>query len=323
MSFIAFLLFGVVVIAACLRLYNFFEGESLPGDWWREYGLSRADTRRLDAAAYGAASRSNVVVSLTTIPSRLPHIEATIKSLLDQTLPPAKIVLNVPDYSERERRGYDVPPQLATLSVVEVHRCDDLGPATKLIPTLRRCRPDDLIVVVDDDRIYPRTFLADLAAAAGSMPDAVVSCSGWRVPSDLTDRSTTIMSNLMKRPPAPVRGSRLSAPYRIDIFQGLAGYAVRPRFFPDASILSDFSGAPPAVKTVDDVWLSAHCAAAKYAVPVSQVAHAPWRRRRLYKATSLGIGNRGDGSVESRPNTIAMRHFRDRWLCAGSATGDA
>ena len=36
------------------------------------------------------------ILSLTTIPSRINYIESTIKSLINQTLKPEKIILNIP-----------------------------------------------------------------------------------------------------------------------------------------------------------------------------------------------------------------------------------
>ena len=39
---------------------------------------------------------NNYIVSLTTIPTRINFIEKTIKSLVEQTLKPSKIILNIP-----------------------------------------------------------------------------------------------------------------------------------------------------------------------------------------------------------------------------------
>jgi len=41
-------------------------------------------------------SSNKYIISLTTIPSRINYIETTIKSLVEQTLKPEKIILNIP-----------------------------------------------------------------------------------------------------------------------------------------------------------------------------------------------------------------------------------
>src|SRR6516165_10586793 len=53
-----------------------------------------------------------VIVSLSTVPSRINNLRATIRSLLKQTRPPNEIVLAVPDFSIREERPYVVPEYL-------------------------------------------------------------------------------------------------------------------------------------------------------------------------------------------------------------------
>ena len=49
----------------------------------------------------------NFCVSLTTIPSRLKNLELTIKSILEQTVKPDKIFLNIP-YKYKRFPGYIV-----------------------------------------------------------------------------------------------------------------------------------------------------------------------------------------------------------------------
>jgi hypothetical protein len=95
-----------------------------------------------------------VVVSLTTIPSRIGGLEPTINSLLAQTRKPDEIALNLPRKCEKEDCGYDVPAWL--WERVKVYQCGrDWGPATKLLPTvLREGHQDTRIITVDDDVIY-------------------------------------------------------------------------------------------------------------------------------------------------------------------------
>ena len=160
--------------------------------------------------AAAARTRSDAIVCLTTIPSRLPHVHNTLKSLLNQTLPPREIRLHLPAFSQREGVPYVVPPFLKGLASIRILRCEDAGPATKFLPALTTLPADQAVVVVDDDRIYPPNFLQDLDNAARTNPDAAFGFSGWIVPDDLVDRPTTMLANLLQRPPAPVRAKPLS-----------------------------------------------------------------------------------------------------------------
>ena len=307
-------------LATAIAAHDFFEGETLVADLIRTARLARADLADLDRKAM-VRRRSDAIVTLTTIPSRIGLIGMTLKSLLDQTLPPARIHLNIPRHSRRENCAYDVPDWLEALEMVRIVRCEDVGPATKLFPTLSGASDDQAIIVVDDDRIYPPGFVETLSAAGDGDPDAAFGLLGWVVPADFTDRPTTIGSNLHMQPPAPVRARRLREPFEIDILQGFSGYLVRPRFFPDMDAMLAHRDAPPEAFYVDDVWISGFCAARKFVVPSKRAGFQQWTRKGLYRASSLGLVNRGGGTPETRNNTIVIRHMADRWTVGGHALG--
>src|SRR5262245_6484654 len=110
-----------------------------------------------------------VLVSLTSLPSRLPHIEPTLESLLAQTLPPDRILVALPLYSRREGCRYSIPGFLRKLErtrTVEVVRClTDYGPGTKLLGALRRVPRDSCLIVVDDDVAYEPFLVEELHRA--------------------------------------------------------------------------------------------------------------------------------------------------------------
>jgi hypothetical protein len=83
---------------------------------------------------------SSVVVSLTTIPSRVDQTRDTLLSLLQQTRPPDAILLALPTVSDREGgKPYVIPRWLLDLRpVVQIlDTPHDYGPATKLIPAVQ------------------------------------------------------------------------------------------------------------------------------------------------------------------------------------------
>ncbi|PSL18728.1 hypothetical protein [Shimia abyssi] len=317
MIYLALAMLAVLVtLVAAIWLHHLFEGERLVSDLLRERRLSRKTLRGLDQA-WKAADKTDLVVSLTTIPSRITLIETVLKGLLDQSRPPKKIFLNVPDHSLREDVSYDIPSHLKDLASVEIVRGPDHGPATKLIPTALNAGPDQWIVAVDDDRIYPHDFIAIFEAATQTHSDTALTMAGWVVPEDLTDRPTTWLSNLRESPPAPIRGHRQSGLRPVDIFMGVFGYAVRPRFF-DLSVLADLSDTPRAAFLADDVRTSALCKAPRHVIPCRSLSFLPKANALHYKLTALANLNRGNGALEDRNNTKAIRHFANRWHVGGA-----
>src|SRR5690606_16613106 len=98
-----------------------------------------------------------LVVSLTTIPERMPFLRPVLDSLLEQDRAPDRIVLALPERSLRSGRPYPEPRGLP--SGVDILGCADTGPSTKLLPVLG-AESGALIVAVDDDVIYPVDFLS-------------------------------------------------------------------------------------------------------------------------------------------------------------------
>jgi glycosyltransferase involved in cell wall biosynthesis len=307
------LLMALAAALLALRIWGYFEGETFLLDAIDEWRLSRTSLEELDQANAVNANRADVVVTLTTIPSRFALIEPTIKSLLRQELAPRQIVINVPDFSVREKTAYVVPQYVLDLKTVTINPCKDLGPATKFLPVVNASASDQLILVVDDDRIYPPALVKELVAAATVNPDAAYCMSGWRAPDDLIDRPTTIWSNFWLTPPTQLRGRRLTRQEPIDVLMGYAGYIIRPRQL-DIAALNDFSTAPPEAFFVDDVWISAHCRVPKFALPTRRFNYQSKLRKRHYDLSSLASINKGPGGNLRRNNTIVLRHFRRMWL---------
>jgi hypothetical protein len=310
------IIFFACLVAAAIKIRDFFEGETLVRDCIDERMLARTGIERMDEFWAKNPNKSDAIVTLTTIPSRLPHIAATLKSLMRQSRAPARIILNLPDFSKRENAPYTVPAFLQSLKSVQIVRCEDLGPATKVVPTLLREPPERKIIVVDDDRIYPANLVSDLEDAADRDVKSAFGMSGWVVPKDLTDRPTTIYANFRMLAPAPIRARRLRYRVPVDILQGLSGYIVRPCFF-DLPRLTDYAGAPPESFFVDDVWISAHCEADRFVIPARRYNYQPKFKSGFYQNTSLGLVNRGIGGDEQRHNSIVLRYLADKWRVGG------
>ena len=140
----------------------------------------------------GGHVSNRVVVSLTTMPSRAKFLPATLKNMLRQTRLPDKIYVNLPDYSYREQRPYSIPDELRSFynSLPIAHQemlvfnpSKDYGPATKLIPTLSiESNPSTIIITIDDDIIYPESFIHEFEAASRRYPNAALGLKGYILP---------------------------------------------------------------------------------------------------------------------------------------------
>jgi hypothetical protein len=304
---------GAAILAG-LKCYRFITGRSLIPDILDSLRLEGRSLESWDAACAENPHRADIIVCLTSTPARLPRLDRTLKSLMAQSTVPLRIRLHIPRVSIREGRPYKIPPRLSALRSVEIVRCDDLGPVTKLLPALRDLPPDQAILIVDDDSLYPPTMIADFSRALGELPAQALALSGHVVPPDLTDRPDTLWSLVTQQPPAAVLATRQRVPVPVDILRGCDGYLVRPRFF-NLEAISDYRGAPPAARWVDDVWISAHCLAPKYVTPARRMPFYSLRDWFFFERSALHrLNNPPD--ADRRANTVLIRFFARHWMCS-------
>lgn len=121
-----------------------------------------------------------IVVSLSTSPKRISKIEPVINNMLEQTLVPDKIVLNLPIIFKRNNSKFTLPLPLfiTTNSKIVVNFVDDIGPITKVLPTAKLYdNPETIIISIDDDIKYPKNRIQELVETAMKYPNAVVTSS--------------------------------------------------------------------------------------------------------------------------------------------------
>ena len=96
-----------------------------------------------------------IYVSISTIPERIKNINKSVESLLNQARKPDKIFINIP---LKYRRFSEVieNKQIPKFSSgeVEITRCDDCGPGTKLLGSLNKLEKNSLLILADDDHVY-------------------------------------------------------------------------------------------------------------------------------------------------------------------------
>ena len=127
--------------------------------------------------------KTRLVVSFTTIPSRIDKIRPMIGSVLSQSMCPDRIVLWLPTLCNKENTGYVVPQWLKELPIEIKTIGRDIGPATKLVPTLLDEEDSDTrIVTLDDDVIYGTNTIEELFVASSGDQNAVfglMGCTGF------------------------------------------------------------------------------------------------------------------------------------------------
>jgi len=184
-------------MSAWIWIFLFAVGAALTARWirgltrsWRRRFVYRRRMRRNErfwasvAPAVSRPGRLRIIASLTTSPARLLLLEPVLISLTKgQTRPPDEIHLNIPWKFGRTGEAYLLPDFLGRYPV-KVFRTDDVGPATKLVPTLARVAdPETWILTLDDDvRHLPVAVerLEDAAIAEPSSAHGYSDYALWR-----------------------------------------------------------------------------------------------------------------------------------------------
>lgn len=117
------------------------------------------------------SGKKDLIVSLTTLPHRLPLVHYAIESIFSQTILPEKVILWVSDVTNDNL----ITPELHSLVErgLEIRKVRDVGPHTKLMYSLIEY-PNKVVVTVDDDIIYPANMLQYLWDQHLKFPNAVV-----------------------------------------------------------------------------------------------------------------------------------------------------
>lgn len=208
--------------------------------YFRTYYYQLQDIKRWDFKP----QNNKVIVSLTTVPSRVRWLKPTIISLLRQK--PDVIEINLARTPLKKDIAWQIPTWLTTLDAVRLFWLDtDYGPASKFIPTIERHALDDCqIIVVDDDMIYPDDLLANLLNAYNKSTRPTVYCtSGHKIKRNLDCRDF------------PQAKRHITTPERVAIIEGCGGYIINPKYF-ELEQLKGIVSLPGNSAKQDDVWIS-------------------------------------------------------------------
>lgn len=210
-------------------------------------------------------SERPIVVSLSTIPSRLAYIGRTIDSLMNQSVKPDEIRLYVPK-TYRRFPGQVIEPELVDPRVTLIFVEEDLGPLTKAAYAVEDFKDSDVeILVCDDDMDYEPDWIQLFVDERRARPkDCLVQSGGFVTNFSDIDRKfckrpyakfkgvgyrlRRLISGLQWKPRSPY----VSSGY-VDIGEGWAGFFFQPKGFG-----ADFRNIPDEIFLVDDIWISAY-----------------------------------------------------------------
>jgi len=183
------------------------------------------------------------VISLTTIPQRIPHTKDTILSLINQDVN-IPVYVHIPYYCKRFSQRMDgqaIPPWMTDNDVVSVFFVEDNGPGTKLTGSLPLA---DHIITADDDMIYPTDWASGLMAAFDG-----TTAIGYRGRKGVCGdyRGSTIYGG---NKPAEC----IKEPVEVDILTGVEGCMYRSDWFKTFKP----AGYPQPAFFNDDVQISGH-----------------------------------------------------------------
>jgi hypothetical protein len=139
----------------------------------RDYKVKRAINAKPKGGLYkGKDRKEKIIVSLTTFSKRISTVHICIKTLLNQSVKPDKIIL----YLGEDVADNEIGEELKKLCSygLEISTGNiDIKPHKKYYFAMQQY-PDDIIITVDDDIAYERDLIKKLLKGHELYPNAVI-----------------------------------------------------------------------------------------------------------------------------------------------------
>jgi hypothetical protein len=125
--------------------------------------------------------KMNVILTMTTVPNRMEHsLKKSVNRILDMP-EDFELHINIPKVQASTEEEYIIPKWLKEISNPKLKIFDDvedLGPRTKLIPTLLRVSNNSILITVDDDVVYRNGMISYHLDLRKKYPDDVTGFAG-------------------------------------------------------------------------------------------------------------------------------------------------
>lgn len=250
-----------------------------------------------------AGSQSQVVVSLTTFPARLPACVQTIRTVLRQSHKPCKLIVVLSD------EQFSSPPEefdeFVGSGLEVIMDRGDIGSYKKLIPTWEKY-PNQTIVTADDDVLYPEWWLRDLVEEHRCDPGAILGHRGTRMVSTAT--------GLRPYRDWPMANSTTSSSETF--LTGMGGVLYPPNSL--GSTVMDRELAVTLCPGADDIWFKVCALLARSSVRKISDGASEFYVDRLAQSTALHRVNVSTGKNDVYLDE-ALTYFglKDRFQCFG------
>lgn len=158
--------------------------------------------------------KSKIIVGLTTSPKRIKHILPVLQSILRQSCPPDEIHLNIPKKFKRDNSDYLIPDFVTQLDPrIKLNRPEDIGPGTKIIPSLLGLdsTSDTIVITADDDVLMLPHTIKVIVEAYQQDAGAIYGLSGYNLGLNLESIYTNTRSP-------------------VNVLEGYAHFAVHRKF---------------------------------------------------------------------------------------------
>jgi hypothetical protein len=249
----------------------------------------------------GKSIQEQVIISLTSFPEAIPFAVQAIKSVLNGSVLPDKVVLYLTASQFPEGKLPSALTELTQNNLFEVRfYAENIRSYTKLIPALKDF-PDHIIVTIDDDILYNKNMLRGLLRLHKKYPEAIL---GHRV--------------RHYKPNAPYRSWKRYKEHRYllkslrprfsNIQTGVGGVLYPPDSL-DQNMLDSriFMEMAP---TVDDIWFWA--AAVAKGTKIAPVPFGDYKLNDLRKPKEISLFN-VNGNVAKDVNRIVLEKILEEY----------
>lgn len=186
---------------------------------------------------------SKIVVSLTTIPSRINTLPVMLKSIFNQTVMPDRVILWITD--EISDRNSILKLLKAEIEAgLEVRFVKDVRVHTKYYYAMKEF-PEDLIITVDDDILYPENLIESLYKVHSLHKHAVIAARAHEI---------TTCGDVIK----PYKKWHMLAPGVKEDAANLIATGVGGVLYPPHCLYKDWENTELFLSlcpTADDIWL--------------------------------------------------------------------
>lgn len=249
--------------------------------------------------SYGIAKQelsTPIVVSLTSYPARFPTLHMSLKSILNQTMKPTKVIL----WLDNDVSLDSVPKKILKLQKKGLTirtEGESLKSHKKYFHAMKEFK-NACIVTVDDDVIYTRDMLASLYTSYQKHPDCISARRVHKIQYDINHHAVDYNSwdYDCKNDPGPSRQL---------IATGVGGVLYPPHIFNMDSEYFDPKNIMDNAWSVDDIWLK--FVENSLGIPVAWVSnkqtHPIYITDKSLAKTSLYISN-----VHNNHNDVAIKN---------------